>query len=50
MTAPNEKDGQAPIALLSAPLTAFQAGFDYAFGFQIKLMLSLFGLDANKRD
>ena len=41
---------QSPISPLTVPLNAFQSGFDYAFGFQIKLMMSLFGLEPTKKD
>jgi hypothetical protein len=50
MTTQNEKDCQAPVDLLNVPLTALQSGFDYAFGFQIKLMWSLMGINLDKKD
>lgn len=50
MTAQNEKDCQAPGDLLNVPLTALQSSFDYAFGFQIKLMWSMLGINLDKKD
>ncbi|GAB2181593.1 hypothetical protein DLREEDagrD3_18160 [Denitratisoma sp. agr-D3] len=33
---------------LPSPMAAWTSGFNYAFGFQIKLMLSFLGLDSDK--
>lgn len=46
----DNNDQQASSPLIPQPLEAWRSGFDYAFGFQIDLMLTMFGLGNKKKD
>ncbi|HEY3433508.1 MAG TPA: hypothetical protein VGK09_13280 [Rhodocyclaceae bacterium] len=46
----NNTDATTSSQAVPVAVEAWKSGFDYAFGFQIKMMMTAFGINTDKKD